>query len=446
MVHTFGLLNRLFALDVESGSFFEIDRVVKALLDGDDMSPFSSCEIAEAQSEVERLKSEGVFESAPIKAELPPYSSVIKAMCLNVSHNCNLACEYCFADSGTYSDPNRKNMPFSVAKRAIDMLVEASGSRRNLEVDFFGGEPMLDFDVVKQTVAYARSIEKARGKKFRFTITTNAYKLNDSDIAFFNDEMYNVVISIDGRKDVHDRVRKTAGGKDTHDTVVKNALRFKELRKGQYYVRGTFTRYNLDFSNDVLYLNDLGFDQISIEPVVLPNGSPMSIRESDMPKVLEEYDKLAAAYIERRKTDKWFNFFHFMIDLDNAPCAVKRLKGCGAGGEYVAVSPDGTIYPCHQFDAVPGTALGNVSDGKLDEVARKKYYYCAVPSKPECEKCWAKYYCSGGCMANSFKYNGDINKPYKPACELMKKRIECALAVKAIEESDGASADEPKKL
>ncbi len=435
MVHTFGLLNRLFALDTESGSFFEIDPIVKAIIDGDDMSPFSSCEIAEAKTEIERLKSDGVLFAPQVKAELPPFNPVIKAMCLNVSHNCNLACEYCFADGGTYND-ERKTMSYDTAKAAIDMLVEMSGTRRNLEVDFFGGEPMLDFEVVKKTVLYARSIERERGKNFRFTITTNAYRLNDEDIDFFNEQMYNVVISIDGRKEVHNRVRKTVGGKDSFDDVIKNALRFKERRKGQYYVRGTFTRYNLDFCSDVLFLNDLGFDQLSIEPVVLKPESPMSIREQDLPRIIAEYDKLAEEYIARRKTDKWFNFFHFMIDIDNAPCAVKRLKGCGAGGEYVAVAPDGTVYPCHQFDGIKSVALGNVFDGVNNDELRKKFYYCSVPTKTDCSECWAKYYCSGGCMANSFKFNGDINMPYKPACELMKKRMECALAIKAIEEGE----------
>lgn len=433
MVHTFGSLGRLFALDTESGAFLEIDKVAKALLDGDDMSPFSSCEIADAQAEIAALKADGVLFATAQKATLPPFTPIIKAMCLNVSHNCNLACEYCFADGGTYCG-ERQTMSFDTAKAAIDMLVEASGTRRNLEVDFFGGEPMLDFDVVKKTVFYARSLEKPHNKNFRFTVTTNAYKLSDEDIDFFNEQMYNVVISIDGRKHVHDRVRKTVGGKESFDVVMKNALRFKQKRKGQYYVRGTFTRYNLDFASDVLFLNDMGFDQLSIEPVVLDPASPMAIRDDDIPTVLAEYDKLAAEYIKRRKTDKWFNFFHFMIDIDNAPCAVKRLKGCGAGGEYVAVAPDGTVYPCHQFDGIAATALGNVFDKKLDENIRKRFYGCSVPTKTECSACWAKYYCSGGCMANSYKFcGGDINTPYKPACELMKKRVECALAIKAIE-------------
>lgn len=435
MVHTFEFIGRFFALDTESGSFFEIDKIVKALLDGGDMSPFSSCEIRDAQNEIDKLKSDGILFAPERKAVLPPFTPIIKALCLNVSHNCNLACEYCFADGGTYCG-ERQTMSFDTAKAAIDMLVEMSGSRRNLEVDFFGGEPMLDFDVVKKTVLYARSLEKLHNKNFRFTVTTNAYKLSDEDIDFFNEQMYNVVISIDGRKHVHDRVRKTVGGNGSFDTVIKNALRFKEKRKGQYYIRGTFTRYNLDFCEDVLFLNDLGFDQLSIEPVVLDPQSPMAIRDEDIPAVLAEYDKLAAAYIERRKTDKWFNFFHFMIDIDNAPCAVKRLKGCGAGGEYAAVAPDGTVYPCHQFDGIKETALGNVFDKNLDETIRKRFYECSVPTKHECSACWAKYYCSGGCMANSFKFcGGDINAPYKPACALMKKRVECALGIKAVEEA-----------
>ena len=438
MVHTFGLADRLFALDTESGSFFEIDAVVKALLDGDDMSPFSSCEISEARAEIDALKADGILYSKPLEAKLPPYTPIIKAMCLNVSHNCNFACEYCFADGGTYND-ERRNMSFDTAKAAIDMLIECSGKRRNLEVDFFGGEPMLDFDVVKQTVYYARSKEKEFGKNFRFTITTNAYKLTDDDIAFFNEQMHNVVISIDGRKCVHDGVRKTLGGQDTHETVLKNALRFKQLRKGQYYVRGTFTRKNLDFCADVLYLNDMGFDQISIEPVVLDEKHPLAILDEDIPAIKAEYEKLALEYIERRKTDKWFNFFHFMVDSDHAPCAAKRLKGCGAGGEYVAVSPDGSVYPCHQFDGIEKVKLGTVFDRKLREEVRQSFYNCSVPTKSDCESCWAKYYCSGGCMANSYKFMGTIDVPYKPACELMKKRVECSLAVKAIEDAENCS-------
>lgn len=432
MIHTFKCLNRFFAVDVESGSFFEIDEIVNALLQGGDVSVFNAEKVSAAREEIKTLKAQGVLDS---KASTPPelkYSPIVKAMCLNVSHNCNLACNYCFAAGGTYNDA-RRNMPFDVAKQAIDFLVAHSATRRNLEVDFFGGEPTLNLDVVKRTVGYARSLEAINNKKFRFTITTNAYSLTEQDVEFFNKEMYNVVISIDGRKEIHDRVRKNRGGEGSFDRVIKNALMFRRLRKGQYYVRGTFTAANLDFSKDVLYLNDLGFDQLSIEPVVLPEGDPMAIKQSDYEFVKGEYEKLAGEYIKRRKTDKWFNFFHFMLDLDSAPCESKRLKGCGAGCEYLAVAPSGDIYPCHQFDGKEAFKLGNVSDGALNDALRKEFFDVSVLTKPKCRECWAKYNCSGGCIANSYNCNGTISEPYEGACELMKKRLECSYAIKAIE-------------
>lgn len=270
-------------------------------------------------------------------------------MCLNISHMCNLRCEYCFADGGSYSG-EMTNMSFEVAKNAVDFLVARSGGRRNLEIDFFGGEPLLNFDVVKRTVAYARGLEKEKNKNFRFTITTNAMLLDDDAIDFFNKEMYNVVVSIDGRECVHNSVRKTVTGAARSTPPWKNALNFKTKRKGQYYVRGTYTALNKDFSKDVLFLNDCGFDQISIEPVVLPDNHRLAIHKSDVPELIEEYDKLVNEYFQRRKTDKWFNFFHFMIDIYHGPCETKRLVGCGAGNEYVAIAPNGDIFPCHQFD------------------------------------------------------------------------------------------------
>lgn len=435
MVHTFECLNRFFALDVESGSFFEIDGAVYAILSGGDTSRFSAEELFDAQREVDELKSQNILFYPEPEHKTLQYSPVVKALCLNISHNCNLACTYCFASGGTYNDI-RRHMSFDVAKASIDFLVESSGTRRNLEVDFFGGEPMLNLEVVKKTVVYARSIEKANNKNFRFTITTNALKLTDEDIEYFNKEMHNVVISIDGRKDVHNLVRKSVTGGDTFDEIIKNALNFKSKRVGQYYVRGTFTAKNLDFASDVLFLNDLGFDQLSIEPVVLEDGNPLAITPDDYPRILTEYERLAGEYIERRKTDKWFNFFHFMIDFDNSPCEAKRIKGCGAGCEYLAVAPNGSIYPCHRFDGTEDMLLGNVSDGVLDENMRKRFFECSVLSKPECRSCWAKYYCSGGCMANSYFENHDLNKPFGGACEMMRKRIECALAVKAIESEE----------
>lgn len=434
MIHAFECLNRFFALDVESGSFFEIDKPTYTVLSGGDLSQFSPATLNEVNAELSDLRAQKILDTPEVAHNKLQYSPVIKAMCLNVSHNCNLACEYCFAAQGTYNDV-RRNMSLEVAIKAIDFLVANSADRHNLEVDFFGGEPMLNLDTVKQTVLYARSIEDKSNKKFRFTLTTNAMKISDKDIEFFNEQMHNVVISIDGRESVHNRVRKSRAGTDSYQTVIRNALNFKAKRKGMYYVRGTFTAYNLDFSNDVLYLNDLGFDQLSIEPVVLPDNSPMAIKEEHYPIIATEYEKLAGEYIKRRKTDKWFNFFHFMMDLENSPCESKRIKGCGAGSEYVVVAPDGGIYPCHQFDGENQFLLGNVFDGKLNEQLRKQFFDCSILTKPECSACWAKYNCSGGCMANAYHANKTINQPYKGACFMMKKRLECALAIKAIESS-----------
>jgi uncharacterized protein len=325
-------------------------------------------------------------------------------------------------------------MSYEVAKKAIDFLIEKSGHRCNLEVDFFGGEPLLNLDVIKQTVAYARSIEKEKNKNFRFTITTNAVLLDDETIDFFNKEMYNVVLSIDGRKEVHNCVRKTATGEGSYDLAMQNALKFKQKRVGQYYIRGTYTALNKDFSKDVLYLNDCGFDQISIEPVVLPDTHRLALKKEDIPVLIEEYDTLVKEYFERRKTDdKWFNFFHFMIDVYHGPCETKRLVGCGAGNEYVAIAPNGDIFPCHQFDGDFKYKLGNVLEGTFDTTLPEHFAKNNLLCKEDCRKCWAKYYCSGGCAANAIHYCGDINKPYKMTCELMRKRIECAIAVNSIE-------------
>ena len=443
MVHTFRCLNRFFALDVESGSVFEIDELTKELIDLKIKAPlnkiegafscYSAEEVAEANEELQSLIDRGLLFTSEASHNPPCYNGVVKALCLNISHNCSLRCEYCFADGGSYST-ERLNMSKEVAFAAIDFLISKSGTMRNLEVDFFGGEPLLNMDVVKATVAYARSKEKEHNKNFRFTITTNAYMLSDDDIDFFNKEMYNVVLSIDGRKDVHNCVRKTARGEDSFDTILQNALRFRAKRgDGQYYIRGTFTALNKDFATDALYLNDCGFDQISLEPVVLPDTHRLAIKESDVPELVEQYEILAKEYIERRKTDKWFNFFHFMIDISGGPCESKRLVGCGAGNEYLCISPDGSIYPCHQFDGKPDFKIGSVLTGEFSDTLPKKFACANLTTKPECLKCWAKYYCSGGCAANSVNFCGDINVPYTITCELMKKRVECAIAIKAIE-------------
>lgn len=443
MVHTFHCLGKVFLVDVESGSIYEIDELTEKLINrkiSPDSYPegeflcYSEQDIADAQREIDELTRQGLLFSPEGEHKPAVYSGIIKSMCLNVSHLCNLRCEYCFADGGTYNGA-AENMSFDVALKAIDMIVSKSANRHNLEVDFFGGEPLLNFDVVKKTVEYARSIEKAHNKNFRFTITTNAMLLNDEIIDFFNKEMYNVVVSIDGRRSVHDCVRKTASGKGSFDTAIKNALRFKQLRKGQYYIRGTYTALNKDFSNDVLFLNDLGFDQLSIEPVVLPENHRLAIKKEDIEQLKAEYDKLAEAYVERRKGEKWFNFFHFMLDIYNGPCESKRLVGCGAGNDYVAVAPNGNIYPCHQFDGEKDYVIGNVLDGSFNTEIPKFFAENNLLKKDKCRNCWAKYYCSGGCAANAIKYGGGINKPYELSCELMRKRIECAIAVNCVENS-----------
>ena len=443
MVHTFHCLGKVFLVDVESGSIYEIDGLTEKLINrkiSPDSYPegeflcYSEQDIADAQREIDELTRQGLLFSPEGEHKPAVYSGIIKSMCLNVSHLCNLRCEYCFADGGTYNGA-AENMSFDVALKAIDMIVSKSANRHNLEVDFFGGEPLLNFDVVKKTVEYARSIEKAHNKNFRFTITTNAMLLNDEIIDFFNKEMYNVVVSIDGRRSVHDCVRKTASGKGSFDTAIKNALRFKQLRKGQYYIRGTYTALNKDFSNDVLFLNDLGFDQLSIEPVVLPENHRLAIKKEDIEQLKAEYDKLAEAYVERRKGEKWFNFFHFMLDIYNGPCESKRLVGCGAGNDYVAVAPNGNIYPCHQFDGEKDYVIGNVLDGSFNTEIPKFFAENNLLKKDKCRNCWAKYYCSGGCAANAIKYGGGINKPYELSCELMRKRIECAIAVNCVENS-----------
>lgn len=443
MVHTFHSLGRYFLLDVESGSVYQVDELTHLLVKAENaphelssgvFSRFTEEEIAEAKAELDELKREGVLDRPAAPMKKPVYHGIIKAMCLNVSHLCNLRCAYCFADGGAYHDAKTGNMPFSVAKAAIDFLIARSGTRRNLEVDFFGGEPLLNLDVVKQTVAYARSIENECGKRFRFTITTNAYALDDDAIEFFNREMYNVVLSIDGRESVHNSVRKTVGGGGSFDRALKNALRFRAKRGDkQYYVRGTFTARNKDFATDALALNDYGFDQISLEPVVLPDEHELAIKPEDVPMLKEQYDILAKEYLERRKGSKWFNFFHFMLDLDDGPCEAKRTSGCGAGNEYVAVNPAGDIYPCHQFDGNSAYRMGNVLDGSFDPKIAEFFACNNLTAKPKCLSCWAKYYCSGGCAANAIQYGGSINTPCETSCELMKKRIECAIAVNSIE-------------
>ncbi len=357
--------------------------------------------------------------------------TVVKALCLHIAHDCNLACRYCFAEEGEYHG-RRALMSFEVGKKALDFLIEHSGNRRNLEVDFFGGEPLMNWQVVKELVAYGREQEKLHGKHFRFTVTTNGVLLDDEILEFVNREMDNVVLSLDGRKEVNDRMRPFRSGAGSYDLIVPKFQKLAESRgQERYYVRGTFTRENLDFSEDILHFADLGFKQMSIEPVVGAESDPYAIREEDLPVIMDEYDKLAKIMVEREKSGKGFNFFHFMIDLEGGPCVAKRLSGCGSGTEYLAVTPWGDLYPCHQFVGQEEFLMGNVDEGiKRPEIA-DDFRGCNVYTKEKCRGCFAKFYCSGGCMANAYNFHGTIHDAYDIGCEMQRKRVECAIMIKA---------------
>ncbi len=357
--------------------------------------------------------------------------TVVKALCLHIAHDCNLACQYCFAEEGEYHG-RRALMSFETGKKALDFLIANSGNRQNLEVDFFGGEPLMNWEVVKQLVEYGRSQEEEHHKKFRFTLTTNGVLLNDEIMEFCNKEMSNVVLSLDGRKEVNDRMRPFCKGAGSYDLIVPKFQKFAESRnQTNYYVRGTFTRNNLDFSEDVLHFADLGFKQMSIEPVVSDPEEPYAIRKEDLPQILSEYDKLAVEYINRKKEGRGFNFFHFMIDLQQGPCVAKRLSGCGSGTEYLAVTPWGDLYPCHQFVGQEDFLLGNVEEGITNTKVRDEFKLCNVYAKEKCRDCFARFYCSGGCAANSYHFHGSITDAYDIGCEMQKKRIECSIMIKA---------------
>ena len=363
--------------------------------------------------------------------------TVVKALCLHIAHDCNLACKYCFAEEGEYHG-RRALMSFEVGKKALDFLIANSGNRVNLEVDFFGGEPLMNWDVVKQLVEYGRSREKECNKKFRFTITTNGVLLNDEIMDFCNREMSNVVLSLDGRKEVNDRMRPFRNGSGSYDLIVPKFQKFAESRGTKdYFVRGTFTRNNLDFSKDVLHFADLGFKKLSIEPVVADPKEPYSIREEDLPQIMEEYDRLAKEFIKRKKEGRGFQFFHFMIDLNQGPCVAKRLSGCGSGTEYLAVTPWGDFYPCHQFVGMEDFLLGNVDEGITNTKVRDEFKLCNVYAREKCRDCFARFYCSGGCAANAYNFSGDITGAYEIGCAMQKKRIECAIMIRAALAEDG---------
>ena len=453
MIHQYKLNGYNIVLDVFSGSVHCVDdlaydviemyensdkeNIIKAMLEKYKDNPeITAEEISDCYDDVTELKDNGKLFTADkyedLAFDFKKRNTVIKALCLHIAHTCNLNCEYCFASQGKYHG-DRALMSFEVGKRAIDFLIENSGSRVNLEVDFFGGEPLMNFEVCKQLVAYARSIEKEKGKNFRFTITTNGMLLDDEKIDYINKEMSNCVLSLDGRKEVNDNIRPTPNGKGSYDIIVP---KYQKLVAGRgtkdYYVRGTFTKYNLDFANDVLHISDLGFEQLSVEPVVTDPKMPYAITESDLPTIFAEYDRLEKLMEEQKLANKRkFNFFHFMIDLNQGPCAVKRLRGCGCGNEYVAVTPDGDIYPCHQFVGIEEWKMGDIFSDKIDQKIKDYFAGIHIYSKENCGNCWARFYCSGGCNANSFIYEGDVKKSHKLSCELQKKRIECAIALAA---------------
>ena len=448
MIHQYKNNGFHIVMDVNSGAIHIVDEVVydmlslyqersleeiKTLLH----DRYTEDEIGEAAGEIEELKVAGVLFTEDIYenylTDFKKRPTVVKALCLHIAHDCNLACKYCFAEEGEYHG-RRELMSYETGRQALDFLIANSGNRRNLEVDFFGGEPLMNWQVVKDLVAYGREQEKLHDKKFRFTLTTNGVLLDDEVMEFANKEMSNVVLSIDGRKEVHDRMRPSRNGKGSYDLIVPKFQKLAESRKQtNYYVRGTFTRDNLDFSEDVLHLADLGFQQISVEPVVAAPDEPYAIRMEDVPAICEEYDKLAAEMVRRKKEGRDFNFFHFMIDLTGGPCVAKRLSGCGSGTEYLAVTPWGDLYPCHQFVGMEEFLMGNVYDGVKNTELRDEFKCCNVYAKEKCRKCFARFYCSGGCAANSYQLHGTINDAYDIGCELQRKRVECAIMIKAAE-------------
>ncbi len=424
MLHIFDYHSHHYVYDTGSGSLHECDERTARYLKGE---PVALTE--EELSAIAALRKEGLLDAPETEAR-PIKSHEVKALCLHVSHDCNLRCRYCFADEGAYHSV-REVMSLATAKAAIDFLLRESGSRKVLEVDFFGGEPLMNLGVVKETVRYAKEEGAKLGKRFLFTTTTNGLLLDDETIRFFNEEMENVVLSLDGRKEVHDAVRKTVNGKGSFDAVIEKVKKFVRARGDKhYYVRGTFTAKNLDFSKDVLFLADNGFDSISLEPVVtdIPD---LAIREEHLPAIEREYETLCDEYVRREAEGKPFLFFHFHIDLEGGPCLQKRVSACGAGNEYFSVVPNGDIYPCHQFAGDAEFRMGNVFEGKLDEALRAKFAESCLFTRKKCESCFAKFICSGGCSANNYHYAGDINEPYPITCEMMKKRVECAMHVLA---------------
>ena len=433
MIHAYKFKDSYIALDVESGAVHILDKVAFDCITSDDpySLPYDRETIDEVLSEVEELKKQGSLDApAPEPFSIgDPETQPVKSMCLHVAHDCNLRCKYCFAGTGEYSGP-RSLMSREVAKAALDFLMESSKGRHNLEVDFFGGEPLLNMDVVRFCVEYGREIEKKYNKHINFTMTTNGVALTDEIIDWLNENMHNIVISLDGRREVHDAMRPTANGKSSYDITLNNAKKLVKKRgDGEYYIRGTYTCDNLDFAEDVIELYRQGFKHISVEPVVLPEDSPYALREEHLERIVKEYERLAEYIVEDAKNGGDLHFFHFNIDLSHGPCLKRRVKGCGAGFEYVAIAPTGEIYPCHQFVGDKDFLMGNVLDKSFDKKMQAEFMKCSIFTKEKCKSCFAKYFCSGGCSANAQHYNGSIYKPHELTCEILKKRTECAIGI-----------------
>lgn len=448
MIHQYQLNGYNIVLDTYSGAVHVVDEVaydvigmyethtkeeiISAMLQKYENNPeVTEQEVADVFAGVEELKATGQLFTedlyADIAANFKMKNNDIKALCLHVAHTCNLTCDYCFASQGKYQGDHAL-MSFEVGKQAFDFLIAHSGNRKNLEVDFFGGEPLMDWDVVKRLVEYARSIEQEHNKKFRFTLTTNGMLLNDDIMEFANKEMHNVVLSLDGRKEIHDKLRRTAGGQGSYDVIVPKFQKFVESRKNKgYYIRGTFTHDNVDFTNDVFHMADLGFTELSMEPVVCDPKEPYALTEADLPKLFEQYEILANDMLHREKEGKPITFYHYMVDLTGGPCVYKRVMGCGSGTEYMAVTPWGELFPCHQFVGDNAYSLGDIWKGVTNPEVQDKFRKCNAYARPDCKDCWAKLYCSGGCAANAYHATGDITGTYEYGCQLFRKRIECAI-------------------
>ncbi|ALP03482.1 SCIFF radical SAM maturase [Clostridium sp. HMSC19D02] len=456
MIHKFSMNGYNIVLDVNGGAVHVLDDVAYDLLDfykeksKEEIleilkSKYQEEKINEAYEEILNLEKEGLLYTEDTYQYHPSFvhrEPVVKALCLNVAHDCNLKCKYCFAAQGDFGG-EKELMSFEVGKAAIDYLIANSGSRKNLEIDFFGGEPLMNFEVVKQLVDYGRSVEKDYNKNIRFTITTNGVLLNDEIIDYINENMHNVVLSLDGRKEVNDNMRPTLNDKGSYDITLPRFKKLVEKRAKDkyYYIRGTFTRDNLDFSKDVMHFADLGFKLTSVEPVVGDESNPYALREEDLPKIFEEYEKFAVEYADRQLQGDGFKFFHFMIDLNQGPCVIKRITGCGAGNEYLSVTPNGDIYPCHQFVGNEEFKMANIFDEEivLPENLKNMFREAHVYTKEECKQCWNKFYCSGGCHANAINFNSDISKPYELGCEMQRKRTECSIMIQAKLMLEGAT-------